>query len=106
MSTQLTDSEQKFLDFHKQNPHIYKLFKRFAFEAVNRGRKRIGSKLIFERMRWEVTVVTSSADEFELNNNYTAYYARKFVQDYPMHGALFAFRKTRGEAIFGTQAQL
>lgn len=90
--------ERRFLDFarfHTENPYVYDLFKRFAFEAIKAGRTRLAARLIGERIRWECSVVVSSADEFKLNNNHLPYYARLFAEDHPEYSSFFEFREHR-----------
>lgn len=78
--------------FHAENPHVYRLFERFAFEAIGAGRERFGAKAIWERLRWELGVRVVGAEAPKLNNNHTAYYAREFVRRNPKHAGLFEFR--------------
>ena len=70
---------EKFQKFDQENPHIYNLFTRFAFEAIAAGHKTLSASLIVERIRWEVDVVTQSDDPFKINNNHRAFYSRKFI---------------------------
>ncbi len=90
---------EKFDEFHTLNPSVYTLFKKFAFEAIKAGRKRLSTKLIVERMRWEAYVDTAQTDEFKINNNHTAYYARLFMSDYPAYKDFFVTRVTAGEKV-------
>lgn len=89
--------EAAFEEFDRENPHIYLAFARFTLEAVRAGRSKIGAKLIWERLRWYTAVEAhrapgTPAPEYRLNNNWTAYYARKFMRDHPEHQGLFATR--------------
>ena len=79
-------------EFDKQNPEVWGLFRKYALQALDSGRKRMGAKMIFERIRWYSTVETSTVD-FKLNNNYTAYYARKFNLVHPGRMDFFATRE-------------
>ena len=72
---------ETFEQYQQRNPRIYKEFVHYAFELINAGQTRIGSKGIFERIRWEAKIKREG--EFKVNNNYTADYARKFEQDHP-----------------------
>lgn len=83
--------EKKFWEYHRENPQVYALFDRFASEAVNRNRKRFSANMIFERMRW-YTVIETGGDEYKLNNNYRAYYARLWMRNHPDHDDLFETR--------------
>lgn len=83
----------KFNKYHEANPHVYEMFKRFAWEAIQAGRKTLSAKFIFERIRWE-TEVSAKGDEFKVNNNYHSYYARHFMAEYPDAPAKFRTRAT------------
>jgi hypothetical protein len=88
--------EAAFWDFHQTNPKVYELFDRFTRYAIQRGRKRFSVSVIIERIRWETTIETSN-DDFKINNNHRAYYARLWMRDNPQHGGFFSTRETRGE---------
>lgn len=64
-----------FEEYDRANPGIY-----LAFESVARAMKAkrvyFGAKAIMEIVRWNT--LQSGNDQFKINNNYTAYYARKF----------------------------
>ena len=82
--------QDNFNAFHTANPHVYSLYKHFAYEAFSKGAKRISSKLIIERIRWETTIGTTGAGwsvakgkKFLIDNRFTAWYARKFIEDFP-----------------------
>ena len=84
--------EVKFQNFNKENPRVYELYKRFAFSLIEKGHERLGSKMIMERIRWE-TKISTTDHEYKINNNYTAYYARMFVKEFPYLIDKFRFRK-------------
>jgi hypothetical protein len=81
---------ETFEQYQERNPRIYKEFKHYVFELIKAGEKKIGSKSIFERIRWESKI--KKIGEFKINNNYTADYARKFEQDYPHFAGIFEKR--------------
>jgi hypothetical protein len=91
--------EDKFNAFHAANPRVYGLFKRFAAEAIRAGVRRLSSKLLIERIRWECTISTTGAGwsttkgkPFKIDNRHTFWYARKFMSDYPGAAELFETR--------------
>lgn len=98
----MTDQIQaNFASFHAQNPIVYQLFDRYAREmltAVGKG----SAKLIFERIRWELTIKTTM-DAPKLNNNYTALYARLWEQNHPQHAGFFSKRVRRKHTIDSTE---
>lgn len=83
--------EEKFETYHKENPQLYKLFERFAREALSSGYKTFSAYAIFERIRWHVAIETVG-DPFKLNNNYRPYYARKLMFDQPEFEGFFNTR--------------
>ncbi len=89
--------EQRFWTFFSANPNVYKLFKQFAFQAINFGHDHLSADLIMHKVRWETSVKTSEPD-FKINNNHVAYYARKFMDDFPQHEGFFRTRTVEGEA--------
>lgn len=67
--------EDAFWSFHTENPHVYELLVRLAREWRRTVGDKLGIKALFERARWESRIVTRG-EEYSLNNNYTAFYAR------------------------------
>lgn len=87
----------EFRKHHADNPEIYEYFKRFAFEKINAGARKLGAKSVWERIRWETAnAIDKKGREYRLNNNFTAAYARKFMRDFPQHEGIF---ETRTAAI-------
>lgn len=95
----ISKMEQRFRDFHAANPMVYELFKRFAFEAISAGRKRYSSDAVCHRIRWHVDIETRSDDGFKLNDHYTAFYARLFMEDHPQHAGFFETRRSKADAM-------
>ena len=89
----LTD---KFNQYHKDNPQVYELFKRFTFMAIKRGHNRLSAWMIANRIRWETSIVTTGED-FKISNDYIAFYARLWKAKHPEHKDLFNTKKMIGE---------
>lgn len=89
-------SRSEFEAYHERNPKVWELFKRFTLQAIRAGRQRIGAKMIAERIRWE-TFVGDRDGEFRINNNFPAYYARKFMSEFPEHEGIFQTRASRAD---------
>jgi hypothetical protein len=87
--------QREFDRFDEENPEVWSLFCQFAQQAINAGRTQLSASLITERIRWETTVVTNG--DFKINNNYRAYYARKFAAQFPQYADYFRFRQVRNE---------
>jgi hypothetical protein len=97
---------QRFERFHRENPHIFRLFKRFVGEAFSAGMRRIGARFIMERVRWEVAVGTRGAgqhpetgEELKINDHYTPFYVRLYVKEHPEHRERFEMRRSYADAL-------
>lgn len=90
----MTTLKNRFEKYHADNPHVYEAFRKFALESAAR-RPHFSARAIFHRMRWQ-TMITGN-DEFKINNNYSAFYARMFENDYPDLKGFFETRKQQNE---------
>jgi hypothetical protein len=80
-------SAARFAAFHAENPQVYSELLRLAREARALGAQRIGIKMLWEVMRWNLTVRIQRADgEFKLNNNYHSRYARMLQREPDLAG--------------------
>jgi Uma2 family endonuclease len=85
-----------FAKYDEDNPQIWEQFLRVAREAKRRGFVKYSAKGIFEIIRWETGA--HGNDQFKLNNNYHADYARKIMDLLPDEfGGFFRLRETRAE---------
>lgn len=67
---------ERFKQFHRDNPRVFELFKRFAESALENGRRRrFGARMIGERIRW-YTAIETSDEEYKVNDHFWPYYAR------------------------------
>ena len=83
---------EKFKEFHRANPHVYKLFCRFALEATIR-RDRFSARTVVHRLRWYTNIETKDVDGIKVNDHWSPFYARMFEADYPVHKGFFEHRK-------------
>jgi len=88
----LTD---KFNQYHRDNPQVYELFKRFTFMAIKRGHNRLSAWMIVNRIRWETSIETFSVDEYKISNDYIALYARMFMRDHPEYDGFFKTKEMK-----------
>lgn len=120
MKTRQEEMAEQCQAFHDEHPEVWRLFVKFTHNVIEAGFKNYSANAIFERIRWEVDVntptVTSkrfaslpadrsgninggepvpipSKQPFKLNNNYRAYYARRFHKMYPQHDGFFRTRE-------------
>ena len=86
-----------FATYHDANPHVFKLFRKYALEARSRGFRYYGAKAIMELVRWEISTTTKDVDGFKINNNYTSRYARLLEQVDPSFVGFFRKRELKSE---------
>lgn len=69
--------DQRFRDFHDNNPAVYTELVSMARQMQSRGYAQIGIELIWAAYRWN-RMMRTTADEyqFKLNDHFTSRYAR------------------------------
>jgi hypothetical protein len=97
MANGMTPLRQAFEDFDQANPHIWELFMQFACE-VRVHHSHFSADAVLHRIRWEVATTTTEyeAGSYKINNNYSAFYARKLMAADPEDFA--GFFRTRTSA--------
>lgn len=81
-------------EFHKKHPKVWHLFCGFTLELIQRGFRHYGAKSIMERIRWHTdTPDDEGRSTFKINNNYTAFYSRGFMEKYKEHDGFFRTRE-------------
>lgn len=85
-----------FVEFHKQNPHIFSAFESQALKAIAIGRKKLSAKLIINWIRWNEVLKTNGVT-YKINDAYQSYYARLFAMKYPSFSYIFNFRTLRSD---------
>ena len=96
--TRLEEMRQQVAEFHNQDPEVWRLFVQFTFQMIDRGFKNYSVSAIFERIRWEMDAGGDGVTYFKLNNNYRAFYSRRFMTAYPEHNGFFRTRVQISEA--------
>jgi hypothetical protein len=102
-NTRHDEIKTQWWSFHKKHPEIYQLFARYTFELIRAGRSHGAAKLVTERIRWESYVNQSHGNDFKINNNYTALYARLFMHHYPEYEGFFKTRVMTSQAAPATK---
>ena len=90
--------DEAFRDFHKKNPQVYAWFQKYFFHLQRKGRKKIGAKMLIERIRFEVFMKTTGED-FKINNNFTSRYVRLFIREYPQYKSYFELRAIHSDPV-------
>jgi len=84
-----------FDEFHQRHPEVLEQLRRRALRAQRRGYQP-GIAALFEVLRWGHGMArVTGADEFKLNNNFKAHYARLLMQTTPELSGFFELRQAR-----------
>lgn len=84
---------ERFAEFHDANPSVYAAIRGLALQAKRNGFRKWSTKAAFEVLRWQYAIQTKT-DDYKLNNNFTAPYARLLMASEPQ---LAGFFETRGD---------
>ncbi len=87
--------------FHEANPEVWDLFVRFTLQRIQQGYEHYSVAAIFERVRWE-TDKGADSPALKLNNNFRAFYARRFAAWYPVQKDFFRTRVQKSAHRRGT----
>ena len=75
-----------------EDGEVANMFIRIAI-GVNRRSKRVGAKMICERIRWNMALKHDKGEGWKINNNWTAYLARFAMQRAPELRGFFRTRE-------------
>jgi len=89
---------ERWVAWHRLNPHVLDAILRVARDLRRRGFKRGSIWLVYNRLRWLYALQTSG-DEYKLNNSFAAYYARLTMRVDPGLAGFFALRRQRDEHL-------
>lgn len=85
-----------FIDWLRDNPHVWDAFVAQALSVVNVGFKHYSARTIIEVLRHH-SALTEGSGAWKLNDHTMPYLARLFALIYPQHARLFEFRSTNLE---------
>lgn len=88
-SARPTISEQ-FHAFDTAHPWVYRELEHLVARRLASGVKRVGMKELFEALRWRHPHGVRG-----LNNNFTALYVRRLLDEYPQWAAAIEIRRRR-----------
>lgn len=87
--------EERFAEFHANNPDVYTELVRLARRAKARGHRRMGIELCFGALRWNRFMSTTGEGGFKLNDHFTSRYARLLMAQEPDLADFFETRELR-----------
>lgn len=79
--------------FHKAHPEVWDMFVHYTQLMINRGYKNYSAQSVVERIRWEKDVGGDGESTFKINNNFVAFYSRRYMKVYPQHEGFFRLRR-------------
>ena len=83
--------DERFMDFHKKNPHVYRNLVLLALDDMARGRRR-GIAALFEDIRYAFEGTEHDPSEYKLNNDYASKYSRLIMRSEPRLAGHFETR--------------
>lgn len=96
---------RRFLAWHRENRHVYREMERLLAEWRAAGHKRLGSKALWERARWELHMPAKKGERRDhvargvkppkLNNSYTSLLARLIELHHPEWSGTFEMRRMK-----------
>jgi len=90
--------EQRFMEFHAANPHVFEELRRICRFVRSRGVERWGIAACFERLRWLSQFEVRGDDPYRLNNNFRAWYSRLLNSEPGLEG-LFEVRSSGADFL-------
>lgn len=106
-ATRFDQLEAQAVAFHREHPEVWRHFCEFTFELIERGFRHYSAQHgIFARIRWEVDMVTPAGSAtFKINNNYSAWYARWFMEAYPQFNGFFHVREQTSQHVAASERE-
>jgi hypothetical protein len=95
------DLHEKFCEYDRENPLVWEKFVEATKILIDRGHKKISAELVVNQIRW-FYALQRGKDGFKINNNYKAFYARKWAKAYPEFSNIFAYRKSKWDGFLDT----
>lgn len=87
--------QERFEQYHAAHPEVFARLVELARFAKARG-KKVGIRLLWERLRWEFFIERDAGDEYKLNDHLHSRYARLIAQTYPDEfGEFFELRELK-----------
>lgn len=92
---------ERFLAYHKANPHVAVKLTEMAYTASKAGARNIGIAMLFEVLRWKTNIETIRTDgEFKISDPLAAPYARYIMQQNPLLRGVFKLKRSEVDAHF------
>lgn len=87
--------EDRFNLFDHDHPDVFVMFVNLAMELRGKGVQHYSADAICHVIRWFKITTGKDNSGFKINNNYTAFYARKAMAEVPALQGMFQTRERR-----------
>ena len=89
----------EFCAFHAENAAVWDIFCQYARVIWHeRDYKTYSVNAIFEVIRWHSHIPgLRGEDNFKVNNNHHAFYAREYMAQFPQYGNFFRIRRQKSK---------
>lgn len=84
---------ERFEGFHRDNPDFYRELVRLARRFRARTGRACGIQRLIEIVRFDLDMQSVSHDDFKINNDFAAYYARLIMHSEPDMRGFFQLRR-------------
>ena len=88
--------DERFAEFHAGSPEVYHHLVRLARQAKDKGRTKLGIKMLYEVIRWYQYLETGTKPK--LSNDFHARYARLIMANEVDLYGMFDLRELREHA--------
>ena len=82
----------KFMKFDESKPEVWQLILEQVGKLMRRGFKNYSIGNIMGYIRYETDTPEYVEGQWKLNASHSAFYARKFLKDYPKYSSFFRYR--------------
>ena len=88
------EMQKQYERFNEAHPEVWAYFVVFTNQLIARGFRNYSAQHgVFARIRWETDQADIDGNStFKINNNYSPFYARRFMSEYPQHDGFFRTR--------------
>lgn len=87
--------EERFAIFHDANPHVADDLEAIASDWFARGNTRTSLKALYEQLRYQSGLRTTTDGGYKLNNDFTALYSRLLIVRHPEWADAIQLRERR-----------
>lgn len=89
--------KKKFVEFHRNNPHIYQTLVDRIHRQMQNGWRRTSVWLLLNIERWGPGSTVDHEEQYKISNDYFAYYARLLIARHPEFASMLEIKRLQGQ---------